>query len=224
MACILLVEDDYELSAIVTEALSAINHIVEPVYEGEDGLERLSYYHYDLAIIDWVLPGLSGLAVCEKYRKNGGQTPILFLTGQTSAINKVKAFDAGADDYLTKPYNHSELMARVKALLRRPPAYTEKILQSGDLQLDLDTCTVTISGVKIQTTPAEFTLLELFMKNPGRVYNSDELLARVFKTESEATDEAVRQRVLRLRKKISVPGKDSPIKTVKGLGYKFEAE
>ncbi len=224
MARILLVEDDFELSGIVVEALSANNHIVEAVYEGEDGLERLTYYHYDLAILDWVLPGLSGLAVCERYRKNGGQVPILFLTGQSNVINKVKAFDAGADDYLCKPYAYAELLARVKALLRRPPAYTEKILQAGDITLDLDTCAVTISGEKIQMSPSEFALLELFMKNPGRVYSSDELLARVFKTESEATDEAVRQRVLRLRKKISSTVKQTPIKTVKGLGYKFEPE
>lgn len=222
MARILLVEDDPAMSEMVVELLSTNHHIVEPVFEGEEGLERLTYYHYDLAILDWVLPGLSGLSLCRTYRQNGGQVPILFLTGQSNVINKVKALDAGADDYLCKPYNYNELLARVKALLRRPPGYIERVLELGGISLDLDACTVTMDGDKIQMTPSEFALLELFMKNPGRVYSADELMQRVFKTESEATDEAVRQRVLRLRKKISLEGKESPVKTVKGLGYKFE--
>ncbi len=223
MARILLVEDDPDMSQLVVEILSTNHHIVEPVFEGEEGLERLTYYHYDLAILDWVLPGLSGLLLCQTYRKNGGQVPILFLTAQSNVINKVKALDAGADDYLCKPYNHSELIARVKALLRRPPGYIERVIEASGISLDLDACTVTMDGDKVQMTPSEFALLELFMKNQGRVYSSDELLARVFKTESEATAEAVRQRVLRLRKKISSVSKESPIKTVKGLGYKFES-
>lgn len=223
MARILLVEDDPDMSQLVVEILSTNHHIVEPVFEGEEGLERLTYYHYDLAILDWVLPGLSGLLLCQTYRMNGGQVPILFLTAQSNVINKVKALDAGADDYLCKPYNHSELLARVKALLRRPPGYIERVIEASGISLDLDACTVTMDGDKVQMTPSEFALLELFMKNQGRVYSSDELLARVFKTESEATAEAVRQRVLRLRKKISSVAKESPIKTVKGLGYKFES-
>ncbi len=202
MARILLIEDDPDMSELVVEILSSNHHIVEPVFDGEEGLERLTYYHYDLAILDWVLPGLSGLTLCQTYRQKGGQVPILFLTAQSNVINKVKALEAGADDYLCKPYNHSELLARVKALLRRPPGYVERVLEARGISLDLDACTVTVDGDKVQMTPSEFALLELLMKNQGRVYSSDELLARVFKTESEATDEAVRQRVLRLRKKI----------------------
>ncbi|MCA9816379.1 MAG: response regulator transcription factor [Candidatus Obscuribacterales bacterium] len=224
MARILVVEDDPKVSQVVEEALAAFNHIVEAVDDGLDGLERLTYYHYDLAIIDWNLPGLTGIEICQKYRTSGGQIPILFLTGQSDVPNKVEAFDSGADDYLTKPFAFSELMARVKALLRRPPQMVEKILEAGGLRMDLATCSVTNGGQPVNLAPSEFALLELFMKSPGRLFSSDELLNRVFKTESEATDEAVRQRVLRLRKKIAQDGKDSLIKTVKGLGYKFEVE
>lgn len=225
MARILVIEDDPKVSQVVEEALAAFNHIVETVDEGQEGLERLTYYHYDLAIVDWMLPGLTGIEICKRYRNAGGQIPLLFLTGQSDVPNKVEAFDSGADDYLTKPFAFSELMARVRALLRRPPQMTEKVLESGGLKLDLSTCSVTKNGEAVNLAPSEFALLELFMKSPGRLFSSDELLNRVFKTESEATDEAVRQRVLRLRKKIAIDGnKDSLIKTVKGLGYKFEVE
>ena len=224
MARILVIEDDPQVSTVVEEALCAFNHIVEIVEEGAEGLERLTYYHYDLAIIDWMLPGLTGIEICQKYRSNGGQIPVLFLTGQSDVPDKVKAFDSGADDYLTKPFAFSELMARVRALLRRPPQMTEKVLESGGLVMELSTCSVLKNGQKVNLAPSEFALLELFMKNPGRLFSSDDLLNRVFKTESEATDEAVRQRVLRLRKKIAIEDKASVIKTVKGLGYKFEPE
>lgn len=224
MARILVVEDDPQVSQVVEEALCAYNHIVDIVEEGAEGLERLTYYHYDLAIIDWMLPGLTGIEICQKYRSNGGQIPVLFLTGQSDVPDKVKAFDSGADDYLTKPFAFSELMARVRALLRRPPQLTEKVLESGGLVMELSTCSVLKNGQKVNLAPSEFALLELFMKNPGRLFSSDDLLNRVFKTESEATDEAVRQRVLRLRKKIAIDDKPSVIKTVKGLGYKFEPE
>ena len=224
MARILVIEDDPQVSSVVVEALAAFNHIVETVDKGDEGLERLTYYHYDLAIIDYMLPGLTGVEICQKYRSNGGQIPVLFLTGQSDVPYKIEAFDSGADDYLTKPFAFSELMARVRALLRRPPQLTEKVLSCGELKLDLNTCSVTKNGEPVSLAPSEFALLELFMKSPGRLFSSDELLNRVFKTESEATDEAVRQRVLRLRKKIAIGDGPSVIKTVKGLGYKFEAE
>jgi len=224
MARILVIEDDPKVSSVVEEALSSYNHIVEVVDDGIDGLERLTYYHYDMAIVDWMLPGITGLEICQNYRKSGGQIPVLFLTGQSDVPNKVAAFDSGADDYLTKPFSFSELMARVRALLRRPPTLAEKVLSAGSIQMDLTSCSVSIDGKPITVAPSEFALLELFMKNPGRLFSSDELLNRVFKTESEATDEAVRQRVLRLRKKIGSDGTAGPIKTVKGLGYKFEMD
>lgn len=224
MARILVIEDDPQVSSVVEEALLTLNHVVETCDDGNDGLDRLTYYHFDLAIVDWVLPGKTGLEICTIYRKNGGQVPILFLTGQADIPNKIEAFDSGADDYLTKPFSFSELVARVKALLRRPPQLAEKVLEHGGLKLDLGTCVVTKLDKPVNLAPSEFALLELFMSNPGRIFSADDLLSRVFKTDSEASDEAVRQRVLRLRKKIAIDESASLIKTVKGLGYKFEVE
>ncbi len=224
MARILLVEDDNQVSCVVEEALTAGNHVVDAVDNGLDGLERLLYYPYDLAIIDWVLPGKLGIEICNEYRKSGGQIPILFLTGQADVANRVEALETGADDYLCKPFAYAELMARVRALLRRPTEIKNTIITAGHLEMDLASCIVTRNGDAVSLAPSEFALLELFLKNPKRVFSSQELLDRVFKTDSDATDEAVRQRVLRLRKKIDLEGAESLIKTVKGLGYKFELE
>ncbi len=225
MARILLVEDDTQVATVVQEALESHNHVVDWADNGNDGLDRINHFPYDLAVVDWHLPGgISGLEMCRKYRESGGKVPILFLTGQSDIPNKVEAFNSGADDYLCKPFAYAELMARVRALLRRPPEMQGKVLKAQEITLDLNTCTVTRCGELVALAPSEFALLELFMKNPGRLFSSKELLDRVFNLDTEATDEAVRQRILRLRKKIDVDGQDSLIKTVKGLGYKFEVE
>jgi DNA-binding response OmpR family regulator len=224
MARILVVEDDFGVASAVEQALVSQNHIVEVVDNGEDGLERLKYYHYDLAILDWIMPGKTGFEVCQEYRKNGGQIPVLFLTGQGGVNQKVDALDAGADDYLCKPFAFRELISRVKALLRRSSNLERPVITAKYLELDLNTCKARINGNNVALAPSEFALLELFMRNPGRVFSAEELLDRVFKLDSEATDEAVRQRILRLRKKIDLEGQPSLIKTIKGLGYCLQTD
>lgn len=224
MARILVVEDDTQVAVVVQEALESNNHVVDWVADGSDGLERISHYPYDLAIVDWNLPGLTGLEILKTYRESGGKMPILFLTGQSDVPNRVEALNLGADDYLIKPFAYAELMARIRALLRRPQQVQQKVIEAREISLDLNTCSVTRCGESVSLAPSEFALLELFMKNPGRLFSSKELLDRVFTLDSDATDEAVRQRILRLRKKIDVDGKESLIKTVKGLGYKLEMD
>lgn len=172
-------------------------------------------------MVDWTLPDISGVQVCKGYRDHGGQIPILFLTGKTDTEDKLEAFDTGADDYLTKPFHYKELLARVRALLRRPTELEEKKIKVGYLELNVDTSVVSRNGVAVELSPSELILLELFMKNPERTFSSQQLLDRVFTTESDATDIAVRQRILRLRNKIDVEGQPSLIKTLKGLGYKM---
>lgn len=221
VAKILLVEDDPKLATVVQEALSAEGHVVDHTLEGEDALYRLKFFHYDLAVVDWTLPDISGVQVCKGYRDHGGQIPILFLTGKTDTEDKLEAFDTGADDYLTKPFHYKELLARVRALLRRPTELEEKKIKVGYLELNVDTSVVSRNGVAVELSPSELILLELFMKNPERTFSSQQLLDRVFTTESDATDIAVRQRILRLRNKIDVEGQPSLIKTLKGLGYKM---
>lgn len=222
MARVLFVEDDKDLAIAVEMALEAQNFIVEVVHDGKSALERLTFEHYDVAIVDWMLPQMSGYEVCQEYRRNGGQTPILFLTGQSDVMHRVQALDTGADDYLTKPFAYAELMSRVRALLRRFPKMENQVISLGHLELDVQRCRAKVEGRDVDLAPSEFALLELLMKHQGRIFSADDLLDRVFKLDREATGEAVRQRILRLRKKIDIDGKPSLIKTVKGLGYCME--
>ena len=222
MARVLFVEDDKDLATAVEMALEAQNFIVEVVHDGKSALDRLTFEHYDVAIVDWMLPQMSGYEVCQTYRRNGGQTPILFLTGQSDVMHRVQALDTGADDYLTKPFAYAELMSRVRALLRRFPKMENQVISLGHLELDVQRCRAKVEGKDVDLAPSEFALLELLMKHQGRIFSADDLLDRVFKLDREATGEAVRQRILRLRKKIDIEGKTSLIKTVKGLGYCME--
>lgn len=221
MARILVIEDDHTQLDIIEQGLSFHGHVIDTKRDGTEGLEQLLSHHYDLAIIDWDLPGLQGVEICNKYRNSGGTAAVLFLTGKSSVTNKVQAFDCGADDYLTKPFSYAELLARVKALLRRPPAMESESLTYEEIALDMVSKAATVNGKDIGLTPGEFALLELFVRNPGRLFGAAELLDRVFRSETD--QEAVRQRVMRLRKKLAVGGEeDSRITTQKGFGYKFE--
>jgi DNA-binding response OmpR family regulator len=220
MPKVLIVEDDTQLAELITAGLTAQNYVVEHLMDGAEGLHRLKYYHFDIAILDWALPGMSGVDVCQEYRKSGGTTPILMLTGKQALQDKEQAFDIGADDYLTKPFAFRELSARIRALLRRPHGIQKPVLGLGLITMDMSARIVTIGGAPLEIRPAEFSVLELFMKSPGRVFTTEELLTKLFHSESEASDEAVRQRIFRLRKTL---GKhENLIKTVPGVGYKLE--
>lgn len=222
MGRILLVEDDEMIASVVEDVLSEHNHVVDLVTTGPDGLDQLLHYHYDMAIIDWGLPGMPGYTVTEQYRSKGGKIPILFLTGQTDVVKKVQALDAGADDYICKPFAVDELLARVNALLRRPPEESDKDLRSGNIVLDLASCQVTIGGATVNLTAGEFALLKLFMQNPGKVFSINSIVDRIFQTEADSADKAVRQRVMVLRKKLAQHGHEESIVTITGQGYKFE--
>lgn len=224
MAKILLVEDNSALAEAVQEALMTQGHVVEHALEGNEGLDRLKLYYYDLAILDWMLPGISGVEILAKYRADGGKAPVLMLTSKDRISEKEEAFDTGADEYLTKPFEARELLARVRALLRRPPLVQKKVFEVGYLSVDVNARIVTKNGQPVDLAAAEYALLELLIRNPGRIFSSEELLSRVFVSDAAAGDEAVRQRILRLRKKIDVEGKESPIKTIKGWGYKLEMD
>jgi len=224
MSKILLVEDNAALADAIREALDTQGYIVEHVDDGAEALDRLKLYTYDLAVLDWMLPGLTGVEVLGRYRASGGKIPVLMLTGKDKIGEKEEAFDLGADEYLTKPFVTRELLMRVKALLRRPPDLQSKVLEIDYLRMNVDEKSVTRQGEPVELGHVEYAMLELFMKNPGRTFSSSELLDRVFITDATASEEAVRQRILRLRKKIDLDGRESLIKTLKGLGYKMEAD
>jgi|GEM_PF-65631 Response regulators consisting of a CheY-like receiver domain and a winged-helix DNA-binding domain len=221
---ILVIEDDPRTSATVKTALQAFNHVVDTVNNGSDGLEYLLSQPYELAIVDWELPGLKGDSILLEYRKRGGNCPILFLTAMNKVADKVHALDGGADDYLCKPFSLQELLARVNSLLRRssPSEVSANQLTSGDLVVDTMTCTVTIGGEVVKLTAGEFKLLALLMQNPSHVLTLDVILSRT--AGGESTELSLRQNIACLRKKLSKNRHDQSIVTVTGQGYKFESQ
>ncbi|HEY9677612.1 MAG TPA: response regulator transcription factor [Drouetiella sp.] len=217
-----MIEDDVELAQVVADALELEGHSVEHVTDGADGFDRIVHYHFDLAVVDRALPTMDGLEICRQYRAKNGAVPILFLTGKDAVVDKTAGLDAGADDYLTKPFAMPELSSRVRALLRRPGSLTAASISAGDLTLTLATGKLEREGTEIPLLAKELQLLSFFMRNPNRYYTSSDLLEKLWKSDSESTEEAVKQTVSRLRKKIDEPGKDSRITTTRNLGYKFE--
>jgi DNA-binding response OmpR family regulator len=222
MPKILLAEDDPELAGVVKDWLTREFHVVEWVEDGRDALESLKYYEYDLVILDWTLPSVTGVDIAKQFRARGGTTPILMLTGRTMVKEKEEGFDAGADDYLTKPFDPRELSARLKALLRRPKGVLSNALKFGDLELDPRSRRVSRSGKEVQLGPKEFAMLEFFMRHPGEVFTSDALLERVWLNESDSSSDTVRVHINRLRNKIDTDGSESLIRTVFKQGYRFQ--
>ncbi|MFN8656268.1 MAG: response regulator transcription factor [Candidatus Obscuribacterales bacterium] len=223
MAKILIVEDEPDLSDPIRAFLMHEHHIVEVVDNGLEALERLRFYKYDVIILDWMLPGLQGVEVCKQFRAGGGTTPILMLTARKQTTEKIFALDAGADDYLTKPFDVQEVSARVRALLRRPAAMSGNVLKARNLVLETSTFKVTREDEDIQLLPKEFALLEFLMRHPNQVFSAEALLDRVWASDSDASPETIRTYVKRLRQKIDTTGQPSIIGTVHGVGYKLDA-
>jgi OmpR-family two-component system manganese-sensing response regulator len=222
MAKILLVEDDSEFAEAVQRWLEHEHHTVESVADGTDAHERLNIYKYDVLILDWELPGMSGVDICKKYRATGGTAPILILTGKSAVSEKETGLDAGADDYLTKPFHMKEMAARVRALLRRTGRFNETTLKVRNIVLEPGLYNVTRDGVELRLLPKEFALLEFFMRHPGEVFSAEALLDRVWISEADITPDAVVTCIKRLRKKVDLESEPSIIRTIHGVGYKLQ--
>lgn len=222
MAKVLLVEDDPDFNEAIQRWLENELYTVESVMDGADADQRLKVYSYDLVVLDWELPGLSGLEVCKRYRAGGGKAPILMLTAKSAISEKEAGLDSGADDYLTKPFHMKELSARLRALLRRTGRFTETVLKARDIVLEPGLFSVTRDGQEIRLLPKEFALLEFFMRHPGEVFSADALLDRVWVSESDVTPDAVVTCIKRLRKKVDVESQSSIIRTIHGVGYKLD--
>lgn len=220
MAKILVVEDDVELSTIICDELKLRHHVSEVAHDGTEAYEKLRFYKYDLIILDWALPGMSGVEICKAFRDSGGKTPLLMLTGKNLSKEKELGLDSGADDYLTKPFDMAELAARVRALLRRPAGYTSNAMQAGNIELDAAAFRVTRDGAEVKLQPKEFALLEFLMRHRNQFFTSEQLLDRVWKSESDATAESLRTCVKRLREKIDTDGEPSIIENVRRMGYR----
>ncbi|HEY9792252.1 MAG TPA: response regulator transcription factor [Candidatus Obscuribacterales bacterium] len=223
MAKILIVEDEIDLSEPVRAYLEGEHHLVEVVGDGNEAMERLRFYKYDVIILDWMLPGTSGLEVCKSFRASGGTTPVLMLTSRKQWQDKVAGLDSGADDYLTKPFEVQEISARIRALLRRPQSLNANVLTARNVVLEPGSFKVTRDEQDVALLPKEFALLEFFMRHPGQVFSAEALLDRVWSSESEASPETIRTYIKRLRQKIDTEGQPSLISTVHGVGYKLEA-
>lgn len=223
MPKLLLVEDDTSLQATVKRWLEFEHYTVETAQNGTDATELLRYYKYDLIVLDLALPGASGLDVLREFRSAGGMTPILILTGKGTTTDKETGLDAGADDYLTKPFDLKELSARVRALLRRPPVTTGSVLKAGDITLDPQTHKVTRSDEDIALSQQEFALLEFLIRNQSQVFSPEALLDRVWKSDSDVSPSTIRTHIKTLRKKLDVEGKPSYIRNIHGVGYRFDA-
>jgi len=224
MSRILVVEDEDGLSGAIQEWLQDEHYVVTVASDGLEALKKLRHDSFELVLLDWMLPNLSGLEICKRFRATGGITPILMITAKSTLSAKEEGLDSGADDYLTKPFSMRELSARVRALLRRPKTKPEMIIEAGGIRLDRKSLKVTKGDQLLRLLPKEFILLEVLLKHSGTVLSTEELVDHVWGSNSDITPDTVRSHVKSLRKKIDSEGSPSLIKTIHGMGYKIEAD
>jgi DNA-binding response OmpR family regulator len=223
MSKILIVEDNKNLADKLRDFLQFQKHVVDVAYDGEDGWQLLQAYKYDLLILDWEMPGMTGPQLCVKYRESGGMCSILMLTGNVTIDDKEIGLDSGADDYLCKPFDMRELSARINALSRRAAVIVPSKITIGNLTVDSVSHRVTRDGQQLHLQPKEFAILEFLMKNPNGIFNAKALLERLWNADSEVSEETIRGYIKTLRKKVTDEHDSCPIKTVHGLGYKIES-
>lgn len=218
---ILLVEDDPAQLEPLHAALSQAGHIVDAVTDGETALWLMSQKDYDLLILDWMLPKMSGVNLCRQYRQTGKTAPVLMLTAKDTTADKVVGLDAGADDYLVKPVDVIELLARVRALSRRSPLWQGDILSIAGLRLHLTTLTLERGHETIQLSVREFQLMEYFMRHPRQVLSRDQIERSLWEWGTEPESNAVTTLVRRLRQRLQAVGAKDWLETVYGMGYRL---
>jgi OmpR-family two-component system manganese-sensing response regulator len=224
MPHILLVDDEVELTAPISHALKKEGYTVDVATDGQAGSQLASDRDYDLLILDWMLPYRSGLEICQELRSQGSTTPVLFLTAKDTVDDRVLGLDAGADDYLVKPFELRELMARVRALLRRPPTMEAPCggtLQWGDLQLDCSNQLAYRQGRAIDLSEKEAKLLAYMMQSPNQLLTHAQLQDYLWDRSEKPSSNALAAQVKLLRRKIEEPGEPPLIHSVYGKGYRF---
>ena len=218
---LLLVEDEVKLARLVGKALEKERYAVDIVHDGDEGLAMARSEPYDALIIDRMLPGKTGTEIIKSLRQEGVSTPALLLTALGTTDDKTYGLDIGADDYLVKPFALEELLARIRALLRRPPATEVSVLQIGDLQLDTRSKTVMHLAKPIELTAKEYALLEYLMRHPGQTLTKETLIGHVWDFDADILPNNVEAHIKQLRQKIDKPFGTSLIKTVRGFGYRM---
>jgi two-component system copper resistance phosphate regulon response regulator CusR len=218
---ILVVEDEEKIALFVKAILEADCFAVDVAYDGEKGLSHASINDYDLVILDNILPKKKGIEVCKELRKNGKQMPIIILSVKNEAVEKIDLLNAGADDYLTKPFVVEELLARVHALLRRRVPITQEVLRLGELVLNSKNFTVVRGGRSIRLTRKEFMLLQYLMQNADTVLSRGMILEHVWDMSVDIFSNTIESHILSLRKKLGEGQKNKMIYTISGRGYKI---
>jgi two-component system OmpR family response regulator len=220
---ILVVEDETRMAALLKRGLEEEGHTVDVATTGTEGLFQAIEYEYDAVVLDGMLPEMDGFEVCRQMRASRRWAPVLMLTARDAVSDRVRGLDAGADDYLVKPFAFAELAARLRALLRRGAAERPAVLTAGDLTLDPAARTVSRGETPIELTAKEFALLELLMRNAGQVLSRGRILDHVWDFAYDATSNVVDQYVAYLRRKIDKPFGRDDLETVRGAGYRLRA-
>jgi DNA-binding response OmpR family regulator len=218
---LLLIEDDRKAAKLLARGLREEGFVVDVAPTGEEGEEQVVVNQYDVIVLDWLLPGKDGIAVCRSLRTRDVSTPILMLTAKDDLTDRVTGLSTGADDYLTKPFAFAELLARIRALLRRSRHTKPPVLRFGDLTLDPAGRRVTRGGVPLALTSKEFAILEVLMRSADEIVSRTHLVERVWDEASEVLDNLVDAHVSHLRKKIDRGASLSLIHTVRGYGYRL---
>ena len=219
---VLLIEDDVTIARLLKEGLEDESYAVDVVNDGSEGYRTAVADDYDVIILDIMLPEMNGYEVCRALRNDGNKTPILMLTARDTERDIVEGLDTGADDYLAKPFSFDVLLARIRALLRRPNEKLEEILQVGDLKLDPSSKKVTRASQEINLTAKEYGVLEYLMRNKGKVLSKEQIISHVWDFDADVLPNNVELFIMFLRRKIDKPFKSKLIHTVSGFGYKLE--
>ncbi len=222
---ILLVEDDERIADALAEDLTDQHYVVEIISDGEMAWECIESFTYDLVLLDVMLPKMDGIALCRKLRSAGYTTPVLMLTARDTVSDRVVGLDAGADDYLVKPFHLQELSARIRALLRRGDSMLPPVLEWQGIQLDPNLCEVTYNGELLPLSPKEYSLLELFLRNERRVFSRSQIIDQLWSFESTPGEATVKAHIRGLRQKLKSAGAPVDlIETVYGLGYRLKQD
>jgi len=219
---LLLAEDEKDLSQALVAVLKHNNYSVDAVYNGQDALDYLEGQEYDGAILDIMMPKMDGLTVLSKIRAKGNQVPVLLLTAKTQVDDKVTGLDAGADDYLGKPFVMKELLARIRAMTRRQAVLQSTVLQFGNVSLERSTFELSVGEERTRLANKDFQMMEMLLTNPGKVISTERFMEKVWGYDSDTEINVVWVYLSNLRKKLNAMGADIEIKSVRGIGYVLE--
>ena len=221
---LLIAEDDLDLAEALTVFFEKNHFSVDAVHNGFDAYEYASSSGYDGVILDVMMPKMNGIQVLERLRAEGCKTPIMMLTAKGRKDDRITGFNAGADDYLPKPFDPDELLSRVRAMLRRSEAYQPSVLSCGDVTLDPSTGLLSCGGQSLRLSGREFQVMELFLRNPRQVFSAERIMERVWGWDNEAEINVVWVNISNLRKKLKAIGSKVSLRANRGLGYALEDE